>query len=593
MNQNIPKQKSRLGSALAAFLVTAVIGAVIYYLTLPALNLHSEGFWTFMVVTTTIFVMLYYIFTAGIESLDSILELEANAKGVTVKKASKRRKRRQSRKSSGLLILIPMFFFAFPIVIGFISGSRFFHAKAYSNILTVKDGDVDKIPSSDGTDSIALMDTASAEKLGDRKIGSLTSVVSQYDVSAYTQIDYKGKPVKTSPLRYAGFFKWAKNRGKGIPGYVIVDPVSMSADYKSLGSGMTYVPSAYFNENLRRHLRFSYPTKMFTNIHFEIDESGKPWYIAPTYEPTIGLFGGEQINGAVICDPVSGDSTWYPVGKIPRWTDVVFSGDLICEQYNNHAQLHEGFWNSIIGQTGCRKVTEYEGRDDDDYLADYGYVAKDGDIWIYTGVTSLNNDSSNIGFIMSNERTEETIFITCPGADEFSAMAAAQGEVQEKRYAASFPSLILVDGNPTYIMVMKDASGLVKMYAAVNVEQYNMVATATKQKDCIDKYRALIGGEISQEEATGEGAATNLKEETGAAAGETAAPDLSDAKEKTIKVKKMQTIDRGGNTWLYVVDTENRIYAAKYEDVLDMLLVEEGDEITIRTDGTYFAFEKK
>ncbi|MCR4654054.1 MAG: hypothetical protein K5744_10265 [Eubacterium sp.] len=588
MKQNIPKKKSRLGGALISLLITAGIGAVIYYFTLPALNFHSEGFWTFMVITTAIFVMLYYILTAGTQSLNSLLELEKNAKGVSVKRPSKRKKTGKTGGGSGLLILLPIFFFAFPIVIGFVSGSRFFHARAYSNILTVKDGGVENIPSSDGADSIALMDTASAEKLGDRKIGSLTSVVSQYDVSTYTQIDYKGKPVKTSPLRYAGFFKWSKNRTKGIPGYVIVDPVSMSADYKSLDTGMKYVPSAYFNENLRRHLRFSYPTKMFTNIHFEIDEEGKPWYIAPTYEPTVGLFGGEQIKGAVICDPVSGETTWYPVGKIPQWADVIFSGDLICEQYNNHAQLHEGFWNSVFGQTGCRKVTEYDG-EDDDYLADYGYVAKDGDIWIYTGVTSLNNDSSNIGFIMSNERTEETIFITCAGADEFSAMAAAQGEVQEKRYAASFPSLILVDGNPTYIMVMKDASGLVKMYAAVNVEQYNMVATAAKQKDCIDKYRALVGGEISQEEATGEGTVADPeKDVTGSASGEAAAPDLSKAEVKIITVKKMQTIDRQGNTWIYIVDENQHIYAAKYEDVLDMLLVDEGDEIAIRTDGTYF-----
>jgi hypothetical protein len=365
----------------------------------------------------------------------------------------------------------------------------------------------------------------------------------------------------------------------------------MSADYVKMSKGMRYVPSAFFNENLERHLRFSYPTKMFTNIHFEINENGEGRYVAPTCGKKIGLFGGTQITGAVICDPVSGKTVWYPVGKIPRWADVIYSGDLICSQYNDYAQLHDGYWNSVIGQTGCRKITESGDRSG--YMPDFGYVAKDGDIWIYTGITSLNNDSSNIGFIMANERTEETIFVECPGADEFSAMTAAQGEVQEKRYAASFPSLILVDGKPTYIMVMKDAGGLVKMYAAVNVEQYNMVATAAKQKDCIDKYRALLGGEITQEEAGGEGELTETAKETESGKVLEETPDLSKAEVRIVTVEKMQTIDRDGDTWLYLVDSEKRIYAAKYEDVLDMLLVEVGDVIRIRTDGTYFVPDKE
>ena len=233
----------------------------------------------------------------------------------------------------------------------------------------------------------------------------------------------------------------------------------------------------------------------------------------------------------------------------------------------------------MIGQSGCRKITEYES--DDEYTSDYGYISKDGDIWIYTGVTSLNNDSSNIGFILSNERTEETIFITCSGADEFSAMASAQGEVQEKRYAASFPSLILLDEVPTYIMVLKDASGLVKMYACVNVEQYNMVATATTQADCIAKYKALVAGRISQAEATAEGTVVDVPEET----------DTSSWETRTVTIAKMREIVRDGNTYLYIVDENENIYSARYTDVIDMILVEEGDTVTILTDGERFVMK--
>ena len=252
-----------------------------------------------------------------------------------------------------------------------------------------------------------------------------------------------------------------------------------------------------------------------------------------------------------------------------------------CGLLHDDGILSGGFINSIFGQTGCRKVTEYSGGESAAY-SDFGYIAKDGDIWIYTGITSVNSDSSNIGFILSNERTEKTYFIKCAGADEFSAMASAEGEVQEKRYQASFPSLILMDGKPTYIMVLKDNSGLVKMYAAVNVEQYNKVATGYTQDECLSKYQALMKGTITQAQATSDagdnGGSALPGEET----------DTSDYKEKKIKIKKLETIDQGGNTWLYVVGSDDHIYRAPYTDVIEMLLVEEGDEITILTDGDRF-----
>lgn len=557
---------------LITILVTLLVAVIYYYIQLPAINLKSTDFWSFLLIISVVFSALYYSLTRVLSPFQlSRMDFSGF----------------KNSKASRIPFIVTLCLVFLPILIRFLGSSTLLHARAYSRILTVNEGSLEDIPSVESTKTIALMDTASAEKLGNREIGSLSEVVSQYNVSSYTQIDYLGTPVKTSPLRYDGFFKWYRNRKNGVPGYVLVDPVDMSAQYIPFESGMFYVPSAYFNENLSRRIRFRYPTKMFDEPHFEIDEEGKPWYVTATYDHLVGLFGGEQVNGAIIVDPVTGDMTWYATGQIPRWVDVVFPGNLICKQYNDYAQLHNGFWNSIIGQVGCRRVTEYPG-ENDEYHSDYGFISKDGDIWIYTGVTSLNNDSSNIGFILSNERTEETIYITCSGADEFSAMASAQGEVQEKRYTASFPSLILVDGEPTYIMVLKDASGLVKMYATVNVEQYNMVATATTQDDCVDKYTALMAGRISQTEANAETALAD----TAMAVEEEPAPDTSTFEEREVKVKKLQTIDRNGNTYLYLVDEDNNIYYAKYVDVIEMLLTEEGDTITIYTDGEHFTLSK-
>lgn len=532
-------------TVIPSALITLVIMAVIWYFTLPAINLKSAGFWLFVILAVFIYVFIKALVCA------------IKKKGIGLK-----------IPVIALAVLIAGF------LINAVFSARIFHAKAYSEILKVEDAEIDLIPSVSGSSSIALMDTASAERLGDRKIGSLSNVVSQFNVGSYMQINYQDAPVKVAALSYDGFFKWNSNKKNGIPGYVVVNPVDMSADYVSLKEGMKYVPSAYFSQNLYRHIRFHYPSLLVDNVHFEIDEEGNPWYVGSVYTHSIGLFGGTKVTGALVIDPVSGEMQKYDLADVPVWADIVISGDLLCTQYNDHAQLVHGFWNSVFAQKDCRQVTTIRSSDDDEEEAypDYGYIAKDGDIWIYTGVTSLNGDSSNLGFILGNERTAETKYITCAGADEFSGMKSAEGEVQEKGYNASFPSLINVEGTPTYIMVLKDSNGLVKMYAAVNVEQYNIVATAATQADCIEKYRRLINSEITPDEA-------NSDEPVA---------DTSNYEEKTVTVTKIQTIDKGGDTYIYIVDENKNIYNAKYADVIGMILVEEGDEIVIRTDGTNF-----
>ena len=538
LRQIFAKGTPEKGKILAPLLITAVVGLVIWFFTLTPLNLKSGRFWLFAFV-----LMILYI-------LNKSLWNAAKKTEFTVKRVL---------TVFGIMILV--------FLLAVLEGSRLFQAKRYSRILNVTEDTVDLIPSVSGSSSIALMDTSSAERLGDRRIGSLTEVVSQFNVGEYMQINYQDAPYKVAALRYDGFFKWSSNHGKGVPGYVMVNPVNMSADYIALKEGMKYVPSAYFFENLERHLRFRYPTVMFDNVHFEIDEDGKPWYVAPVYTHTVGLFGGTTVTGAVIIDPVTGEMEKYDAGNVPVWADVVFDGDLICTQYNDYAQLRHGFWNSVFAQKDCRQVTTMRSEDEDGdshSYPDYGYIAKDGDVWIYTGVTSLNGDSSNIGFILANERTSETRFITCAGADEFSGMKSAEGEVQEKGYVASFPSLINVEGTLTYIMVLKDANGLVKMYAAVNVEQYNIVATAATQAECIEKYRTLLHIESGTE------------------------TDTSGYEEVTVTLKKIVTADIEGNTWVYIADESGHIYKALFTDVIDMILKDTGDTVTILTDGTYF-----
>lgn len=548
-------KKSRIKSITILSVIWILWVALMYYIFLPAVNIHSGGFW--------VFVIFVCLLPAGLLMLCYDAVKAENMKNMEPSKVTA-----FTFLSMGVLGLLA--------VVLLVIGSPMFHASAYANILVPEEADFQKdISSSIEVSNIALMDTDSAILFGNREIGSLSDVVSQYNVSEnYTQIDYQGSPKKVSALDYVGFFKYMGNKDKGIPGYVTVDPVGQSAEYVALKEGMNYVPSAYFGKDLKRHLRAEFPTAIFGNTHFEIDEEGNPFYVSSVYEYKVGVFGGKSVKGVIICDPISGDCTYYDTEDIPRWVDVAYDGNLLVTQYNWNGKLTNGFMNSLFGKKGCKKCTETVARnvsneddeDDEDVAADFGYIAKDGDIWIYTGITSVNDDASNIGFLMVNERTSQARYYTMAGADESSAMAAAEGEVQEKGYKASFPSLINVDGQPTYVMVLKDASGIVKLYAMVNVESYNMVTTAGDLDTCFAQYRKLLGIEETE------------------SVEESSSEEPVDENEETVPVEfvvqSIQYVDIDGNTYVYLIGEDGKAYKQKFADNENLVFVHPGDTVS-------------
>ncbi len=532
-----------------------IYAAIVFYFALPAINIHSRGFWMYVISICVVYGVLN-LFLQGFKP--------SNVHGLLQFPKVPGMAKWPLLIGAGLLVLM--------LVITWI-GSPMFHAKKYSKVLSVEECDfATDLSESLSTSSIALMDTDSARMLGDREIGSLSDLVSQFDVGYdYTQIDLGGNPKKVSALDYEGFFKWINNRKEGIPGYVTVDPVTMNANYEKLEEGMVYVPSAFFGEDLYRKVRFAYPTAILEYLHFEVDEEGKPYYIASVADYTIGLFGGNTVKGIIIIDPVTGDMEMCPLDEIPVWVDKVFDGDLLCDQYKWHGEYTNGFFNTLFAKKGCKTITQNSNASSDDEEdeevsvdVDYGYIAKDGDIWVYTGVTSLNSDASNIGFVLMNQRTGDAHYYNVSGADETSAMKAAEGEVQEKGYVASFPSLINVEGTPTYIMVLKDASGLVKLFAAVDVEQYNIVATANTQAECFAKYRKLLGLET-----TGEAEKEEVKDEKPA---ETVTVD--------IVIQKLMYADVDGNTYAYLGTADGEIYKMPFDGNEQIMFVKEGDTIT-------------
>ena len=453
------------------YLAITLINFLIYYVTLPAINVYSPGFWVYLAFL--IFTYLAPLFL--IIKKREVVVVRQKRKGSSVVPFDYNIK----VNKLAFVALVPIAV----LIIGGICSSSVFNARKYASVITVEESVFEEdMPETLNVTNIALMDTPSAQIVGNRTLGSLSDVVSQYEVSVnYNQINYQNLPKKVANLEYADFFKWMGNKDRGIPGYVMVDPVKFSAEYVQLKTPMKYVESAFFGEDLMRKLRFSYPTKIFGEPRYEVDDSGNPVYIVACYKPRVGLFGASDVNEVIIFNPCTGESELLSLDKVPEWVDIVFDGYLASDKYNWYGTLSGGFLNSVIGNQGCKKTTD-----------DFGYIALDNDVWYFTGVTSVTGDESNIGFILTNARTGSYKYYPVIGAEEHSAMGAAEGEVQEKGYTASFPSLVNIYGEATYIMVLKDANGLVKLYALVNVEQYGIVATGDNQQQAMSEYKKLL-----------------------------------------------------------------------------------------------------
>jgi len=526
---------------LAAKIITSLLlgsagGFILFYIFLPPINLRSVAFWLFLAAV----IFLYTIPFLGLK-IDNFTEI--------TKSFGKVFKKNKVNVNVNKWLLLPTFIPIVVVVFGLIISSELFNARSYAKIIEV-DEDADfasDLPETNEITNIALMDTDSAMMLGNRTLGSLSEFVSQYTLSsAYTQINYKNTPKKVTNLEYDGFFKWLGNRERGIPGMVMVDPVKSSSEYVKFDETIKYVESGFFGDDLQRKLRFSYPTKIFDHISFEIDESGKPYFIVACSKPTVALFGASDISEVIIFNPADGSSEIRKVADAPSWIDIVYDGYLATDKYNWYGTLSGGFINSIIGNVGCKQATD-----------DFGYIVLGDDVWYFTGVTSaVSDDKSNIGFILTNARTGEYKFYSVIGAEEHSAMDAAAGAVQEKGYVASFPSLVNVSGQATYIMVLKDNAGLVKLYALVNVENYSIVATGQTQADAMSSYKKLLKQNNID---TGADTDTTL--------------DITVKDVRIVMVSDVATV--------YISATDGNVYKGYLEADEALILVEAGDELTV------------
>ena len=550
---------SNLKRVIISLILTLIIGAIAYYAMLPALNFKAIELYIYIGMLIVAYIGIY-----GIAS-----------------KAYFRPEYMEYAKNNVKIPIVLILVLVAVVGVGYLTGASLFRAKDYAELIDVKEGNFAEEVAEVDFQSVPRLDKDSSNMIATRALGELSDYVSQFVVNSYysTQINYKGTPVRVQSLDYGDVFKWLKNTKEGIPAYIIVDMTTQKAEAVRLEEGMKYSPAEHFNEYLIRHVRFKYPSLILGEASFEIDETGRPFWIVPVLDKTIGLFGGTDVIGAIIVDSINGDTTLVSTAldgetKLPtdkfvtdkefQWLDQVYSASIVNQQYNYYGKYNNGFWNSIIGQENV-KITS----------SGYNYLALNDDVYMYTGVTSISSDQSIIGFILINQRTKEAVYYQQAGALEETARTSAQGKVQQYGYQATFPILLNVSGEPTYFMALKDSSQLVKMYAMVNVEQSTIVGVGSSLAECTENYAA----ELQKNGVNVDVDVDSMGEED-----EDNTPQVETV-DVTGKVQEIRSVITGGETYFYIKLQDNTTYyKVAVKDAEKIVILNVGDSITFVVD---------
>lgn len=504
-------------------LILWILGWVIaYFIMLPPINVSSIAFWGF--------------FTPALLGPMFIFFQWNSLKGGW-------------KNGKAMLPLAIVILILAVILIGQVAVSPIFNSNGWKSRIYVHNSVFEDDVKEVDFDNLPLLDKASSQKVGDRVVGQITDLVSQFAVSdEYSLINYKGSIVRVTPLEYNGFYKFMANH-EGTSGYVIVDTTTGEAQLVKTQGGLKYLPSSYFFKNLTFHLRMNYPFEIFGDSSFEIDEQGEPYWIVQTLKYS-WISVKKEVSGVVAVNAITGKCSKYKVNEVPEWIDNVYDAALVIDEINSWGKYQNGYFNSKFSQKNVVQTTE-----------GYTYVTKNNDVFLYTGITSVSSDESNIGFVLVNLRTHDASYYEVAGAEEFSAMDSATGLVPEKNYTSTFPLLINLNGRPTYLLSLKDAAGLVKMYGFVDVVNYQKVSVTDASlgiKKAAENYLKLFNSEPEKEEE-------------------------KEFMTAEITVSRIASVIVDGNTYYMLMDDSQNIYALKASiDLAVTPFIEEGKRYEIK-----------
>lgn len=564
----IPPEKAVLKIILSV-VFALLTGAVVYYFMLPPLNPHAIEFYYFIGIVIAAFVGFLVLLTGAFRHAEYVpyVKKKSIVPGILI----------------GVLVLV--------VGVGYLTGCQFFRAKKYSALMSVQDSRVfDTDLEEPDFETIPKLDEGSSAKVAEKSLGDLAKLglQSQFKVytgtaasSNYPQINYDGRPVRLAMLQYANIIKWVTNVKNGVPGYSIIDTANVEQQFEAVDPQIRYSLADHFGRHVKRVVRFAYPTYIFDDPSFEIDDAKKPYWIVPHIEKTIGLLGGRDVVGIVLVDATTGESSYHTMDDVLnsealRWIDRVYADDLILEQFNYYGLYRKGFWNSILGQEDCIKSTNGS-----------NYIAQEDDVWLYTGVTSMTSDNSIVGFVLINQRTKEARYYrNLQGGTENQGQASAQGLAQAEGYTATFPLLLNIGGEPTYFISLKDNNETVQQYSMVNVAQVDQIKVrGTSVSACLENYLTALKAANVKVNSSVENINVPDENETTTEPQTDTPPAIGSA--VTGVVTEIRSAVIGGNTTYYLrLEGDSAYYAVSAAESEQAVILNKGDTIRAEASGS-------
>lgn len=511
-----------------------LIGFLLFYTALPVINYGFSGF----AVLLIFLIVLGSFLTANAETKNNKLSLKFT-KG--------------NKIGFGIALLL----FLYVTILPLLTSAPIFHNQAYREMIgKVKVGnDMSNHIAPIAINKVRVVDEDLAYLLGEKILGSDPALGSKSELGEFFIQKVGDELYWVAPLLHSGFFKWL-NSTEGTEGYVMVSATN-ERDVKlvqTLGGKdlkIKYQPAAFFGSQVERHAYFNgYATTGLADFNFEIDDTGKPFWVATKYQKEVG-FSGNDATGVVLIDAQNGAITEYTIANAPKWVDRIQPISFVIEQMNDWGEYVHGYWN--WANTDKLMITE-------DLTLVYG---ENGRSYWYTGVSSVGKEESNVGFVLVDTRTKETTMYNQSGATEYAAQQSAEGKVQEKGYKASMPVPYTINGIPTYVMSLKDGGGLVKMYAMVAIGDYTIVGVGNTMRETLMSFKNVY----------------NM-------AGNRINPDAKDARTTLITVvTRIQSDIKNGNSFYYfTVNGNPKIFIGSSQLSNELPVTVVGDSINISFD---------
>jgi hypothetical protein len=342
---------------------------------------------------------------------------------------------------------------------------------------------------------VRIVPIESARFAGDKVIGQLGAY---YAAGAYNVQLAQGRLVWATALEFHDPIQWIFRRTS--PGVIIVSAENPDAAAElRQRTAMRYIPSAYLNDNLYRHVYLTYGSEEILETTLQLDDTGTPYELATLGRPTIG-WSGERVTAVVIVDPATGAMRRIPredFGSLPQWVSRVYPPDIALEYNDWFGRYVHGFWNSLF----AKRDVHLPARGDVSGLL----LGGNRFVWFVDHTSPAATDASMTGFTYMDSRTGEMTYYTASGG-EFNSIGAenaviANPLVRQGRLLPTQPILYNLFGQNTWVVPVIADNGKFQTLALVQATNGRVVvgnaSAPSAAADAFSTYRDLLGGRIA------------------------------------------------------------------------------------------------